>query len=347
MSPTNHLGVGYVVKKKFDNFSLLPPHINTTTFCLIVSLPSISTMSIFANSGTNFQIDDEQSLQSVPISEQDSNINASIDSGSDTESVGSSEKKKFKIKTKKRSNSSDDSLSDADSTTKKARKARTTKPNALEKYGFDPELTWSFPKLKKYLDDSGRTCVSLTPINAHFPHSETTDTDIGFVSTFRKGVKEESILIITKFEPDWIADSNFNSYIMSFAGKSSKSSRLVIIHSTAKAWGAKKVTEALSKIQNINDISPSNNTHTIHFNGPSQDDTQEAAHLLLEVGTNTQIKPIPQAKTIQKSLPDSIDFNTEFNNLTNQFQAQMLAAQKSYQDSLSLLMASVSQSTSC
>jgi len=301
-------------------------------------------MSIFASAETTFQINEEQSLQSVTISDQDSNISVSVDTGSDNESVGSL-KKKIRIKTKKRSNSSDDSLSDTDSTSKKARKARTTKPNALEKYGFNPELSWSFPKLKKFLDDSGRTCVSLTTIHAHFSHSETTDTDIGFVATFRKGVKEESILIITKFEPDWLADTNFNSYIMSFAGKSSKSSRLVIIHSTAKAWGAKKVTEALSKIKNINDISPSNNAHTIHFNGPSQAETEEVAHLLLEVGTTAQIKP--QAKTIQKSLPDSIDFNTEFSNLTNLFQAQMLAAQKSYQDSLSQLMASVSQSTSC
>ena len=305
-------------------------------------------MSIFVSAETNFQINEEQSLQSVTLSDQDSNISVSVDTGSDNESV-SSLKKKFRIKTKKRSNSSDDSLSDTDSTSKKARKARTTKPNALEKYGFNPELSWSFPKLKKFLDDSGRTCVSLTTIHAHFSHSEATDTDIGFVATFRKGVKEESILIITKFEPDWLADSNFNSYIMSFAGKSSKSSRLVIIHSTAKAWGAKKVTEALSKIKNINDISPSNNTHTIHFNGPSQADTEEAAHLLLEVGTTPAPSSIlaTPSKTIQKSLPDSIDFNTEFNNLTNLFQEQMLAAQKSYQDNLAQLMASVSQSTSC
>jgi hypothetical protein len=312
-------------------------------------------MSIFASAETTFypMENEEQSLQSVTISDQDSNISVSVDTGSDNESVGSL-KKKFKIKTKKRSNSSDDSLSDTDSTSndstsKKTRKARTTKPNALEKYGFNPELTWSFPKVKKFLDDSGRTCVSLTTINAHFSHSDATDTDIGIVATFRKGVKEESILIITKFEPDWLADSNFNSYIMSFAGKSSKSSRLVIIHSTAKAWGAKKVTEALSKIKNINDISPANNAHTIHFNGPSQADTEEAAHLLLEVGTTPAPRSIlaTPSKTIQKSLPDSIDFNAEFNSLTNLFQEQMLAAQKSYQDNLAQLMASVSQSTSC
>jgi hypothetical protein len=305
-------------------------------------------MSIFANSQNNFQIDDDQSLESVPISEQDS-INASIDSGSDNESVGA-EKKKFKIKTKKRSNSSDDSLSDGDSTTKKSRKARTTKPNALEKYGFNPELTWSFPKLKKYLDDSSRVCISISLINAQFLQAEAPETHVGIVATFRKGVKEESLLIITKFEPDWLADSNFNSYIMSFAGKSSKSSRLVIIHSTAKAWGAKKVNEALSKIKDLDTFEPNlTPSHTIKFSGPSQNDTEEAAHLLLEVGTNTQIKPItiPQAKTFQKSLSDNIDFHTEFENLTNIFQTQMLAAQKSYQDSLSQLMAAVSQSTSC
>jgi hypothetical protein len=306
-------------------------------------------MSIFTSSQTNFQIDEEQSLQSVPISEQDSNISVSVDAGSDNESVGS-EKKKIKIKTKKRSNSSDDSLSDADSTTKKARKARTTKPNALEKYGFNPELTWSFPKLKKFMDDSGRICVNISTINAKFIQADVPETNVGIVATFRKGVKEESLLIITHFEPDWLADSNFNSYIMSFAGKSSKSSRLVIVHSTAKAWGSKKVTEALSKIKDFDTFEPNSSpSHTIKFSGSSHDDTEEAAHLLLEVGTTTQTNPvaIPTAKTFTKSLPDNIDFNTEFSNLTNLFQAQMLAAQKSYQDSLSQLMASVSQSTSC
>jgi len=296
--------------------------------------------TIFTSETNVFQpksFSDDNSLESIQISEQDSSSDVT---GSVEESIRSAPKK-FKIKTKSRSNS-EDSLSDSGS--KKARKSRTTKPNALEKYGFNPELTWTFPKLKKYLDDSGRACVSRSTINSD------TDTTIGFLYTFRKGVKEESILIITKFEPDWLADQNFNSYISAFSGKSAKSSRLVIIHHAAKAWGAKKVTEALSKIKDINDtLSTSSileSPHTIKFNDNNlKDDTgeladlpiQDAAYLLLEVAA---------PKTI-KTLSNSLDFNTEFASLTRDFQAQMESAQKSYQQNLAQLISSVTQSTSC
>jgi len=72
MQTVKYVGVelGPLSRKNLITFPLHPPHINTTTFCPIFSLPSISTMSIFASAETTFQIDEEQSLQSVTISDQ-------------------------------------------------------------------------------------------------------------------------------------------------------------------------------------------------------------------------------------------------------------------------------------
>ena len=312
--------------------------------------------TVFTSDTNPFETNTVQS-ETTTISQESMHVDES-GAVSDSESVASvssnssnSGKKKLKIKTKKRSNSSDSSIDSAEaddsSTTKKPRKARTTKPNELEKYGFNPELTWNFPKMKKYLDDEGRTCVKTIDIvkstKSCDHYEEHDDETIGIHITFRKGVKEESVLFITKFEPDWLKDTAFSNYINSFSGKSSKSSRLVIIHSSAKAWGAKKVTEALEKIKELEAATklasiPGGN-YTINFSGPDNNTSTE----ITEQPTLT-VPPAPK-KLSAKTMGSSIDFNEEFSRLTKQFQEQMEIASRNYQMELAKLTMAVAQST--
>ena len=310
-------------------------------------------MSTVSNSDTNpFETIPLQSKDESTILSETSNTIEHQDSGelSDSESVVSvsstgsnSGKKKLIIKTKKRSNSSDsDDVSDTSE--KKPRKPRTTKPNELEKYGFNPELTWNFPKMKKYMDDKSRTCVSSSNIIKSTKSSNDYDTSedevIGLHVTFRKGVKEENILFITKFEPEWLNDTKFSNYINSFAGKSSKSSRLVIIHSSAKAWGAKKVTEAITKLRELEAASKLANittgSHTINFSGPDNNKSTEVVEV-------EQVVPSIPSKKV--TMGTSIDFNAEISRLTKIFQEQTELAARNYQAELAKLALAVAQST--
>lgn len=298
---------------------------------------------------------DSNPFQTKLLTEDSGNVSEteSVSSVSSNGSTGSSSgKKKLRIKTKKRSDSSDTSVTETgsvsdSSTTKKSRKPRTTKPNELEKYGFNSELTWNFPKMKKYMDDTGRTCINITEItkstkdNSHYEPCD--DEKIGIHVTFRKGVKEESILFITKFEPGWLSDVSFSNYLNSFAGKSSKSSRLVIIHSSAKAWGAKKVNEAMGKIKELEVASQlanqPTNTHVINFSGPT---TTSSTTTVVEEIVSEPVQPITM-KAKMASTP--IDFNTEFARLTAEFQKQMELASRNYQAELAKLTMAIAQAT--
>ena len=274
--------------------------------------------------------------QEDQLSDTESTSSKSSNSSGDA-NAGS--KKKLKIKTKKSSESSgDDEVSESGEKEKKARKPRTTKPNELEKYGFNPELTWNYPKMKKYLDDKTRSPTCLCTISAHMNGAD--DQHIGYLVSFRKGAKEESILFVTKFEPEWLNDSGFNNYISTFSGKSSKSSRLVIMHSSAKAWGAKKVetantsiTELMAAIK-LSQLPTSE--HTVNFSG-SQPTPQIQVHEA----------PVQSKTDLIKTLPQNVDFNQEFTTLLNTFQEQMANAHRDYQDNLAKLMLSVNHSTSC
>ena len=162
---------------------------------------------------------------------------------------------------------------------------------------------------------------------------------IGIIITFRKGVKEESVLFITKFEPQWLEDNAFSNYINSFAGKSSKSSRLVITHSSAKAWGEKKVNEAIIKLKEIEAVTKlanlPNSSHTINFTGPSNN----------EIVTTQPSKNNNSQAIASKTTKIPINFTQEFERLTKQFQQQMEQASLAYQAELAKLTMAVAQSS--
>ena len=117
----------------------------------------------------------------------------------------------------------------------------------------------------------------------------------------------------------------------------------MIIHSSAKAWGAKKVTEALEKIKELEAASklasiPGGN-YTINFSGPDNNTSTE----ITEQPTLT-VPPAPK-KLSAKTMGSSIDFNEEFSRLTKQFQEQMEIASRNYQMELAKLTMAVAQST--
>ena len=316
--------------------SHLPKSFNTHT-----SMDTFQQSQSDSVLNTDTNLDETTMISQDDLSDAESTTSKSSNSSDD---ANASSKKKIKIKTKKTSgSSSDDEVSESGEKEKKARKPRTTKPNELEKYGFNPELTWNHPKMKKYLDEKTRSPTCLCTIKAHMTGSD--DQQIGYLISFRKGAKEESIRFITKFEPEWLNDSGFNNYISTFSGKSSKSSRLVIIHSSAKAWGAKKVESANTSINElmaaIKLSQLPTSEHTVNFSG-SQPTTQKELH-------EAPVLQAPsQSKTdLIKTLPQNVDFNQEFAALLNTFQEQMATAHRDYQENLAKLMLSVSHSTSC
>jgi hypothetical protein len=255
----------------------------------------------------------------------------------DNDSI-SSNYSKLNIKSDKVDTSSDDD--DSDTGYNKHRKTRVTKPNELESFGFNSELTWNFPKMTKYLCDKLRTPTSICPVNYM---NDLDNYEIGYILSFSKGAKEESILFITNFKPEWLTDSEFNNYICTFCGKTSKSSRLVIIHSSAKAWGAKKVVSANTTISNLITTIKTNgitlNKHTIKFNRTGHDDELLPTQLLQpkskSLSSNEYFIKEVSTEVTQEVTPEiTQEITQELTDLFSQFQEQMDSVHRNYLENI-------------
>lgn len=247
------------------------------------------------------------------------NLDTVSDAGSthseSSDSSGSG-RKKLKIKTKKKAPPSDDG-SVSSSGSKKPRKKRTTKPNELEKYGFNPEMTWTFPRFKKYMEDSDRNLQNYT--NVSISGLEVT---AGFIMTFQKGVKEETILVLTCFDPTMMQSASFMSFINEFTNNTPKSSRLVILHTSAKAWGEKKVTQAVDILNTVKQSQSANETRHIELtSAPTLSSEKELT--ATEVLKNLkEPAPVPlKAMTLSKT-GECPDISAEITSVFREYQKQ-------------------------
>ena len=253
------------------------------------------------------------------------NLDALSDAGSthsESSNSSGSGRKKLKIKTKKKvPPSDDDSVSSSGS--KKPRKKRTTKPNQLEKYGFNPEMTWTFPRFKKYMEDSDRNLQNYT--NVSISGLEVT---AGFIMTFQKGVKEETILVLTCFDPTMMQSASFMSFINEFTNNTPKSSRLVILHTSAKAWGEKKVTQAVDILNTVKQSQSANETRHIELtSAPTLSSEKELT--ATEVLQNLkEPAPVPLTAMTLSKTGECPDISAEITSVFREYQKQREALEQ-------------------
>lgn len=254
------------------------------------------------------------------------NLETLSDAGSthsESSNSSGSGRRKLKIKTKKITPPSDDS-SVSSSGSKKPRKKRTTKPNELEKYGFNPDMTWTFPRFKKYMEDSDRILQNYN--NVSISNLEVT---AGYIITFQKGVKEETILVLTCFDPTMMQSASFMSFINEFTNNTPKSSRLVILHTSAKAWGEKKVTQALGILTTLlNTHSPNDETRHIDLNsGPTLSSEKEltATQVLQKL---KEPAPVPLTAATLSKTGECPDISAEITSVFREYQKQREAIEQ-------------------
>ena len=252
------------------------------------------------------------------------NLDTLSDAGSTHSELSNSSgsgRKKLKIKTKKKvPPSDDDSVSSSGS--KKPRKKRTTKPNQLEKYGFNPEMTWTFPRFKKYMEDSDRNLQNYT--NVSISGLEVT---AGFIMTFQKGVKEETILVLTCFDPTMMQSASFMSFINEFTNNTPKSSRLVILHTSAKAWGEKKVTQAVDILNTVKQSQSANETRHIELTSapPSSEKELTATEVLKNL---KEPAPVPLTAMTLSKTGECPDISAEITSVFREYQKQREAIEQ-------------------
>ena len=253
------------------------------------------------------------------------NLDTLSDAGSthsESSNSSGSGRKKLKIKTKKKvPPSEDDSVSSSGS--KKPRKKRTTKPNELEKYGFNPEMTWTFPRFKKYMEDSDRNLQNYT--NVSISGLEVT---AGFIMTFQKGVKEETILVLTCFDPTMMQSASFMSFINEFTNNTPKSSRLVILHTSANAWGEKKVTQAVDILNTVKQSQSANETRHIELtSAPTLSSEKELT--ATEVLQNLkEPAPVPLTAMTLSKTGECPDISAEITSVFREYQKQREAIEQ-------------------
>lgn len=258
-----------------------------------------------------------------------------------TGSTGSG-KKKLIIKPKK-PKSSDSSVSSVGSGDKKPRKKRTTKPNELEKYGFDPELTWTFPRFKKFLDDKDRWAETHSELKISSDSSTK-----GYIIDFKKGVKVEKVLVITDFSTEWMGSNTFRSFISTYTTKSSKTSRIAILHSSAKAWGEKKVSTAKDLLTSYlqtpqgPESSTSSLIESTNISVDSDGEPSCDADNVSEVTTESAIQPAPISKSFKSG--EIIDYNSEMTRIMEQYQKQINMAKLAMEQQMRSLMTGYAQS---
>ena len=140
--------------------------------------------------------------------------------------------------------------SDMDHMDKKPRKKRATKKSKLEELGWDPSLSWSFPRFKKYISDSRRKLCSVQDLISFKTNNEYSSTRDGMLVTFERGPRIEQLCIINRFDANWITHPEFLKLIQSFTS-TSKSSRFVLINTEAKSWGKAKVKSAQEMLKTL------------------------------------------------------------------------------------------------
>ena len=254
-------------------------------------------------------------MAGIPTAHEDALSDAG--STSSKSSVHSSAPRKLKIKTKKASSNSDNDSVTSSTDVKKTRKKRTTKPNELEKYGFNPEMTWTFPRFKKYMEDVDRNLQTYNTVQIVSDSVQ----NAGYILTFQKGVKEETILVLTSFEPTMMKSPTFMAFINEFTNNTPKSSRLVILHTSAKAWGDKKVTQALEIVKGIVGAPATQGTESrkIHLNDGSAKEAMAVEVMSsFKEATIVPVKaaPVPNTKT------GPIDLHAEIAKVFEEYQSQ-------------------------
>ena len=138
----------------------------------------------------------------------------------------------------------------------KKRKTRTAQPNKLQQYGFDPSLSWTLPRFKKFL--KARQLIRCENVVLD-------GAIVGNILELQKGIITTKILYLgSNFNSVLFANEYICNFISCYSGHSSKGSRFIYAHTNSKSWGAKKVETANSLLKElIGDMEPSCFTLTI------------------------------------------------------------------------------------
>lgn len=240
---------------------------------------------------------------------------------SESSNSSGSGRRKLKIKTKKTVPSDDGSVSSSGS--KKPRKKRTTKPNELEKYGFNSDMTWTFPRFKKYMEDSDRNLQNYT--NVSISDLEVT---AGHILTFQKGVKQETILVLSWFDPSMMQSASFMSFINEFTNNTPKSSRLVILHTSAKAWGEKKVTQAMDILSTVKQTMSANDTRHIELTSAPNLSSKKELTATEVLQSLKEPPPVPHTAMTLTKTGEFPDISAEITSVFREYQKQREAIEQ-------------------
>jgi hypothetical protein len=140
--------------------------------------------------------------------------------------------------------------------------------------------------------------------------------------TFQKGVKEETILVLTCFDPTMMQSASFMSFINEFTNNTPKSSRLVILHTSAKAWGEKKVTQAVDILNTVKQSQSANETRHIELtSAPTLSSEKELT--ATEVLKNLkEPAPVPLTSMTLSKTGECPDISAEITSVFREYQKQ-------------------------